>query len=443
MLFARLKARPARGSLRLRFRSPRLVLLAALAVEFADELFDGTKSAAMPLMRHDLGLNYAQIGLLAAVPLVAGGLLELPVGVISGTGVRRLRFILAGGVVFVAAVLAAAAATSFAALLIALIIFFPASGAFVSLTQSAVLDSAAGRRAQLMARWTLAGSAGAVIGPLVLAAVLAGGGTWRVAVAAVAAVAALALLAVAVTSTRAGLPRPAGQLASRPADGACGDEDDREQAADGEPGWPGWRRATAIIRESGAVRWLVLLEVSDLLLDVLTSFLAVYLVAVVHVSASVAALGIALRLGAGLAGDVVLIRVLDRYDSFRVLRASGWLSLVLFPAFLLAPGLGLKLVLLVAVTLATAPWYPVLTARLFGSLPGRSGLAVSLSSAASLAGGLGPLAVGLLAQRLGLSWAMASLCAVPVLMLAGLAGAGNQSRRNRRPDNVSGRPARD
>ena len=28
MLFARLKARPARGSLRLRFRSPRLVLLA-------------------------------------------------------------------------------------------------------------------------------------------------------------------------------------------------------------------------------------------------------------------------------------------------------------------------------------------------------------------------------------------------------------------------------
>src|ERR1700685_2703929 len=94
MLSARLRAQSAAG-----------VLLAALAVEFADELFDGTKSAAMPLIRHDLTLSYAQIGLLAAVPLIAGGLLELPVGVLSGSGRRRRRFIMAGGLVFAAAIL--------------------------------------------------------------------------------------------------------------------------------------------------------------------------------------------------------------------------------------------------------------------------------------------------------------------------------------------------
>jgi MFS transporter, FSR family, fosmidomycin resistance protein len=60
----------------------------------------------------------------------------------------------------------------------------------------------------------------------------------------------------------------------------------------------------------------------------------------------------------------------------------------------------------------------VLQAGVYGSLPGRSGLAISLTSAAGLAGGLGPLAVGLLAQHLGLSWAMTALCAAPVLMLA-------------------------
>jgi FSR family fosmidomycin resistance protein-like MFS transporter len=101
-----------------------------------------------------------------------------------------------------------------------------------------------------------------------------------------------------------------------------------------------------------------------------------------------------------------------------VLRTSAWLALLLFPAFLLAPGLGLKLAALAGLTLATTPWYPVLSAELYGSLPGRSDLAVTLSSGAGLLGGLGPLAVGLLAQSFGLSWAMTALCAVPVIMLA-------------------------
>jgi hypothetical protein len=59
---------------------------------------------------------------------------------------------------------------------------------------------------------------------------------------------------------------------------------------------------------------------------------------------------------------------------------------------------------------------------LFQSLHGRSGLAVSLAAAAGLVGGLGPLVVGLLAQQFGMSWAMASLCLVPVLMMAVPAG---------------------
>ena len=115
-----------------------------------------------------------------------------------------------------------------------------------------------------------------------------------------------------------------------------------------------------------------------------------------------------------------------------MIRAGVWAALALFPAFLLVPGLGLKLVLLAALTIATAPWYPVLQAELYGSLPGRSGLAVTLTSASGLAGALGPLAVGVLAERFGLSWAMAALCIVPVLMLAVPAA------RRRAPDGGSG-----
>jgi MFS transporter, FSR family, fosmidomycin resistance protein len=371
----------------------------ALAVELADELFDGTKSAAMPLIRHDLSLGYAQVGLLAAVPLVVGGILELPIGIASGTGKRRHRFILIGGLVFAGSVLAVGFAGSFAALLIALTVFFPASGAFVSLTQSELMDSASERQAQHMARWTLAGSAGAVLGPLLVAAVLASGGSWRQAVFAVAAAAFLVWLAVAAAGR--------GDL-----------HGDGPAEADEDAGWPGWRAVIGIVRSSGALRLLLLLQVADMLLDVLTAFLAIYLVTAARASPSVAALGVAVRLGAGLAGDVLLIRLLERCDSRRVLRVSGWLALLLFPAFLLVPGLGPKLAALAALTLATAPWYPVLTAELYGSLPGRSGLAVTLSSGAGLVGSLGPLAVGLLAQSFGLSWAMTALCAVPLIMLA-------------------------
>jgi MFS transporter, FSR family, fosmidomycin resistance protein len=425
MEFARLKSGPA---LKPRPRGPQFLrpglaaLLAALSVELVDELFGGTQSAAMPLIRHDLSLSYVQIGLLAAVPLIAGSLLELPFGVISGAGRRRRRFILAGGLVFTASVLAAGLADSFTALLIAFVVFFPASGVFVSLTQAELMDADAQRRAQRMARWTLAGSIGAVAGPLLVAAVLAGGGTWRLAFVLVAGCSAAAWFAVAGTGNAGTGNAGAGHA-------------DIGVAADGEAGddaaWPGCRAAAQIVRRSGALRWLVLLEVSDLLLDVFTTFLALYLVAVAHASPSVAALSVAVRLGAGLVGDVLLIRVLERRDGRRVLRASGCLAGLLFPAFLLVPGLGPKLAVLAALTLATAPWYPVLKAELFGSLPGRSGLAVSLSSASGLAGGLGPVAVGLLAQRFGLSWALAPLCLVPLLMLAVPAGnwlAGGRTR---------------
>jgi FSR family fosmidomycin resistance protein-like MFS transporter len=420
MEFARMKARlapasaaePGHGAARTRFARRGLGgLFAALAVELVDELVDGTKSAAMPLIRHDLGLSYLEVGLLAAVPLIVGSILELPVGVISGTGSQRQRFILAGGLVFIASVLAAGLATSFAGLLIALTIFYPASGMFVSLTQATLMDSAPDRQAQHMARWTLAGSIGAVTGPILVAVALGAGGTWRLAFVLIAGCSAAAWCAVAwsgrATKARTTKARPAARPSTDVADGDGGD-----------PAWPGWGAAVSIVRRSGALRWLMLLEVANLLLDVLTPFLALYLVAVGHISPPVAAVAIAVRLGAGLAGDLILIRVLARRDSRRVIRASIWAALVLLPAFLLVPGFGPKLAVLVALTIATAPWYPVLQAELYGSLPGRSGLAVSLTSASGLLGALGPLGVGLLAEGFGLSWAMASLCVVPVLMLA-------------------------
>jgi MFS transporter, FSR family, fosmidomycin resistance protein len=392
-------------------------LAAALAVELIDEFVDGTKGAAFPLIRHDLGLSYGQIGLLASVPLLLGSFLELPVGVLAGHGRRQRIMVLAGGAVFIASLAAAALARSFPWLLAAFVVFFVASGAFVTLTQSGLMAADPARQEQHMARWNLAGSTGAVAGPLLLIAVLAGGGSWRTAYLALGVGGVAAWLAIA---------RYGGQLVAPPVaggqdPGAARDPVSGLDLGAGEPGPVGpARRVVRALRQRGVVRCIVLLQAADLLLDVLTGFLALYLVDIEHAPPQQAALAVAVRLVADLAGDALLIQVLEHASGTAVLRAGTAAAAVLYPAFLLVPGIWPKLAVMAALSITTAPLYPLLQARLYGLLPGQSGVVVTLSSAAGLAGAVGPLAVGFLAERFGLAWALGALTVVAPGLLADL-----------------------
>jgi hypothetical protein len=209
-------------------------------------------------------------------------------------------------------------------------------------------------------------------------------------------------------------PGPAGLGATAGSEGAS------TGGAAGRMGWMAraWE-VLAAIRAGGTMRWLVLTEVANLLVDVLTGFLALYLVTVLHVTPAVAALAVAVRLAAGLAGDALLVVVLEHVGDLAVLRATAIAAAALYPAFLLVPGLIAKLAVLAVLSTATATWYPLLQARLYASLPGRSPVAVTLSSAAGMAAAAGPLTVGLLASAFGLAWALTGLAAVPPAVLAG------------------------
>ena len=359
------------------------------------------------------------------MPLLAGGLLELPLGVLAGQGRRRRLAILGGGIFFMLTLLGVASARSFGVLLAAFVAFYPASGAFVSLAQAEIMDAWPDRQAQVMARWNLSGSAGAVAGPLLVAAVVASGGGWRAGYLALAALTGLVWLATLLRGPAGAGHGGSGQAAGRNAD--AGDRGEAEHGERGEAEQGSWtgraREVLAALRDRGTLRWLLVIEVADLLVDVFTGFLALYLVDVAHLTPAVAALAIAVRLGAALAGDAALVAILERAGDLAVLRASAVAAALLYPGFLLVPGALPKLAVLAALSAATAPWYPLLQARLYGSLPARSSVAVTLSSAAGLAGGLGPLAVGLAAQAFGLSWALAGLAVVPVAVLLILAGA--------------------
>lgn len=370
------------------------VLLVLLVVEFLDELAGGVLGAALPQLRTDLGLSYGQVGALFAVPALVGNLIEVPFGVLADRGHRR-RLVVGGGVAFTAALAVMATAPGYAVLLAAVVVYYPASGAFVTLSQAILVDTDPGDGSALMARWTLAGSVGVVAGPLLYGVVVTLGGDWRIALGFVAALFAVGTVAVA-------------RLAIGE---ATLDDDDTP---------PGWRDVLAAARRRSVLAATALLHLSDLLGDVLTVFLGLYLVDVAGLSPGGAALGLALWAGAGLVGDGLAVPLLDRLDGRVVVRATAVAAAGIFAAMLLVDPIPVKLALVAVLGLATAGWYPVLQARFYATMAGRSGIAVSFGSASGILAGAIPLALGYVAGRVGLGPMMWLLLAGPLALVVGL-----------------------
>jgi FSR family fosmidomycin resistance protein-like MFS transporter len=147
-------------------------------IRFIDELVFGLAETAWPLIRNDLSLSYTQIGLLVSLPGVLAAGIEPFIGILGDVW-RRRALILGGGVLFSTALVLTAVSGSYLPLLVSFVLFYPASGAFVSLSQATLMDSNPQRHEQNMARWTSAGSLGNVLGPLLLGAFVYFGPGWR------------------------------------------------------------------------------------------------------------------------------------------------------------------------------------------------------------------------------------------------------------------------
>lgn len=346
-------------------------------------------------------MTYSQIGALMSIPLLVSGLVEPVLGVLADTR-RRRSIVLVGGACFTAAILLLAISRSFGLLLLSLLVFNPASGAFVSVSQVALMDSAPGRREQNMARWTFAGSLGMTAGPLALAAAAAVGLGWGWLFAGSALLAAVCIVFVRRYPFDRARTRRRSRGASLPLV------------------LEGLRGALRALRCRPVLRWLALLQASDLMLDVLFGYLALYFVDVCGATIAQAALAVTVWTVVGLAGDFLIIPLLERVEGVAYLRASAAAMTLLFPCFLLARSLEVKLVLLSAMGLLNSGWYSILKARFYAVLPGRAGIAMAVSNLAGLVGTLVPMGLGLAAEAVGLHWAMWLLLVGPVVLLVGL-----------------------
>lgn len=383
-------------------------VLTLLLVEFLDEFVFGVREAAWPLIRDDLRLTYTQVGVILSVPPFVGNLVEPSLGILGDVW-RRRSLVLAGGLVFAAASLLIGLSTSFAALLAATILFNPAAGAFIGLSQATLMDAAPERREQNMARWSLFGSLGNCVGPLALGASLSLGMGWRWPFFLTCAMA----LALVATARRLPFETPAADD-TRAA---------RTMLAEG------MREALRALRRREVLRWLVLLAAGDFTWDVLRGFLALYFVDVVGAGESRAALVVVVWTCAGLAGEALLLPLLERVSGLKLLRVGASFVVVLFPAFLLAEGFAAKLALLCALGLASAGRYAILKAQLYAELPRRSGTALTLGNFFGLAESFVPLSLGAFAERFGLAAMMWVLAAGPLILLAGLLTAKAGARR--------------
>ncbi len=370
-----------------------------LLIEFLDELIYGISEAAWPLIRNDLHLNYIQIGLALSLPGFLANFIEPFLFVLGDTWKRR-AVILAGGVFFTISLALTGISTTFLFFLASYILFHPASGAFVSLSQASLMDLQPERREQNMARWTFAGSLGVFIGPILLSGAAFIGFGWR------GMFIGLALLStlILIFAWRR-IPNDDTINVSMP-----GFNDILNQ----------FKLTFSALKNWAIVRWLILLEFSDLMLDVLYGFLPLYFVDVAGFTPVQAALSVAVWTGVGLLGDFLLIPLVERMRGLDYLRISVIIELILFPIFLLSPQPWLKLIIIGIMGFFNSGWYAILKAKLFEAMHGQSGAALTLDNVSGLFGKLIPFGIGVAAYNFGIGTAMWLLLAGPIVLFIGL-----------------------
>jgi len=338
--------------------------------------------------------------LLLSLPGILGGFIVLFIDILGDVWKRRV-LIIGGGILFTLSLFMTSTSLSFLFLLFSFILFFPSSGAFVSLSQANLMDSDIKRHEQNMARWTFAGSLGVLTGPLLLGLFVYLGLGWRGTYAALASFSSLCLLAALRY-----LPADTRSTPSLLSVRVVSD---------------GFRTAFSSLKRADVWRWLLLLEFSDLMGDVLFSYLALYFVDVGRATETQAGVAVTVWLAMGLITDFLFIPFIDRQtDSMKFIRTTAFMELIAFAIFLLTPGFIPKLIIVILVNLCNTGWYPILQGRLYSSLPGQSASLMVIGSVTAPLAKFFPFMIGFLADQFGLQTAMWILLLGPIALLIGL-----------------------
>ncbi len=384
------------------------LVVALYAIELLDEFIYGLHGAALPYLKTDLDLTYTQIGLLFTLPGLVAIFAEPIIGLLGDT--KHRRALMLGGLVATAlSLFLVGVGQTYLVILFAFVIMASASGAYVNLAQATLIDRDLNRSAPTMARWTLLGAIGVAASPLIATTVFYLGYGWRGLYLSLVAVAGL----YAVTLIRHHFNG--------------GHVSDEESVS---PKILFQNLITGLTNRE-LIRWMLLTELADLMLDKLLEVTGLYFHDVAGVSLAAASAAVAVSTISGLIGGAVLVPVLERINGLRVLRLSAVIAFIAYVSFLLIPSVPIKYILIAVVAFSTAAWYPVLKAKCYDALPGQSGLVMAVTSLGNVSSLFVPVILGGLADAFGLGWAMWLLALGPVALFVGL------GRKTSPPDPLS------
>jgi MFS family permease len=376
----------------------RRVVTLSLGGRFTDEVLSGLPDVLMPTLQRTLGLRYSQVGVLALVLNYVASVVEPANGLLIDLWQRR--WLMAWGAAVVGlAVIVMGLATSFFVLVLGFALYGLGSGPLAHTADAVLVEAHPSAPARIFARATSLDTIGAMLAPLLVAATLWGGLDWRWLLVGLG----LGAFVYAALLASTNFPAPA----------------NREQAEASV-----WRTARTNLRlvlsSREAIAWLAFLLLHELFEAPLV-LETIWLSEVVGLGQAQVGLYRALEMAIALAGLAWLDRWLVRATARRVLLIAIGALLVLYPSWVLVPGVWPRVALAVPLNFLGAAIWPVAKARSLTSVTGRPGTVTAVSSLF----GFVPMALGvsLLAEATSLTTAMLVVPVVALALMALLAWA--------------------
>ncbi len=359
--------------------------MALLGVELFDELASGVPVVSFAEIAGSLGLGTAGLaGALLFVPGMLAMLVE-PWLFVLADRLPRKPFVAGGLAAMGIGIAAASCAHDPWVLMGAITVAWIGSGAAIGVGQATLADARPNDRERALTRWAVAGEVGDLAAPLILAVFAFAGLGWRPAGVAVGG--ALLLWALWLATTRFP-PRGAGE--------------------EGE----GTLRDA--LRHPQLMGWLAAAVLCELLDEIVVVFASVHLRDALGLDPATRSLVIGAGIVGAIAGATLTERLLARFEAMRLLLGASVVCALSLAGWIVAPDAWSSGALFAVVGASAAPMYPLVFARAYAALPGRSATVHAAAHAFTPLMLALPVALGWVADGWGAQWALLALLVQPV-----------------------------
>lgn len=378
--------------------TPYLLRATLFCIPLIDELVSGIPVLTLPLVREDLHISYAQVGLIFTIADLTGLLVNPTLDAISDHW-SKPRLVLGGLLGLALGFALAGSSASFGWLLLAFVLMGATNGAVVGLGGAILIDQAPNAVLATTTRWVLLATIGDLLGPLLVAGTVALQGSWRLLMGG----GALIWLAVALFLT-----------AQRFTTLQTKTTIDAEE----QPLWRAIGNSLRTgLRTPHLMRWLLLATLPSLLDEMFLGFAGLFLTDKLGVTPQMVSLALVAPTIGGLLSLAWLARWGKRLTPRQILSSVAILTLIGLLGFITAVHAWIALLALFIMGVGVAPWFPLAQAQAHMVMPGRSGTVGALQALFAPIEIVAPLLVGLVAERWGIQAGVSLFLVAPLLIL--------------------------